>query len=293
MRSSPHPFYGVYQPPAAGIFPTPVIPPNIIQSHGSVRWYGTHTARYCSTEISPDMILEAVISDLEPMPNNLQNSFHSNFGPENSCLKHIRSQHQNPHYKLPIYMSKLLQEKKCTEDSIASLAFLNHISVVGKFKGFVPPALGDKISVTADQLVPMEKLVLKGLVYRPIERPNTNQVLAWYYGHLHLFEMDYRTRLWYPLTNLRFDGTNGGVIANYLEQNLAPLRKSKQELTLVLCDTFQLIECIVQKKETTSSPVQPTAQDRPGHLYMTIEKLSSTPVEGQIGAEQRQKTIFG
>ncbi|SZF03583.1 unnamed protein product [Blumeria hordei] len=291
-RGGPHPFYGVYRPPAAGTFPTPIITPNIVQSHGSVRWYGTHTARYCSSEIPPDMILEAVIADLEPMPRNLQNSFHSNFGPENSCLKHIRSQHQTPHHKDPIYMSKLVQGEKCTEDSIASLAFLNHISVVGKFKGFVPPALGDRISVTADQLVPMEKLALKGLVYRPIERPNTSQVLAWYYGHLHLFEMDYRTRLWYPLTNLRFDGKNGAIIAKYLEQNLVSLRQSNQELTLVLCDTFQLIECLVQKKETTSSPAQRTARDGPGRLYVKIERLSSTSVEGQIGAEQLQKTLF-
>ncbi|EPQ65603.1 BgtAcSP-31496 [Blumeria graminis f. sp. tritici] len=181
---------------------------------------GTYSTLYCSTEKGVNEIVQTITADRWDMTNSRLHAHSADNKHIGSCLDEINrklEKREDPKYKsIPknqILLSDL-DHDICTPDLIAKMAYVDVLSVCGKFRSFAPKTSYAQRYINADKPLELAELVFKGQIFPGKHWMQNHVALTWYQGNLHLIQK--REGSWYLLTNLRKESLNGAMIYFYM-----------------------------------------------------------------------------
>ncbi|CCU81272.1 unnamed protein product [Blumeria hordei] len=181
---------------------------------------GTYSTVYCSTKRGPDEMAQDITAGRWEMTNARFHAHTADNEHLSPCLNEVKQKldkrEESKYKSIPkdqILFSDL-DHDICTPDLIAKMAYMDVLSVCGKYRSFAPKTSHAKLYIDADKPLELAKLVFKGQIFPGKHWKENHVALTWYQGNLHLIQK--RNGSWYLLTNLRNESLNGAMIYFYM-----------------------------------------------------------------------------
>ncbi|CCU75522.1 Bgh specific peptide [Blumeria hordei DH14] len=218
-------FYGVYQISSQGYFPDIDTEYGITSTNVQISGDGTYIKAYCSPDISALKIIEKVVYNLyEIRSPSLQNDKEV-LAKKDACYNAINTAASEDKYKFALSASRLRDKQTCSIRDIISLAYDGSVSVDGNRKYYAPNNKNAKIRIDMDDYVDIIGDISRDHIYGNPEDKKRKTILAWYFGHLHVFELPKRISSWWPITNIGMTKENGALIEKFLRDHVGVFKK--------------------------------------------------------------------
>ncbi|VCU41037.1 BgtE-640 [Blumeria graminis f. sp. tritici] len=254
-------FYGAYDNPILGKFPVTDTKFYLSTTIKNNVEDGTNIKAYCSktmssveiAELLGDIMSSETVENQDLVPSDPKYQI---------CLAQIQkltdnqgteSNHQ--HVQSPISAANLNQFQRCSNSDLINLAYRGQISVSGTFSYLAPPSQKAPLKVAMNQHIRFRDLAKSCHVYGLFEKEEVDEILIWYFDHLHIFRRNPDTPIWIPVTQIGSENRNGAVILNFIRKNTDALthfnkiiRKSGLSSRLNGCLRGS-ISCDIQNKQ--------------------------------------------
>ncbi|CAD6500483.1 BgTH12-07659 [Blumeria graminis f. sp. triticale] len=240
-------FYGAYEFPSDGQFPIPDAKFGIAKTQDKSHRSDTKVVAYCSPTLSSMEIIEKTYcSESRTM---LQ--------PESHCLDEIYEDQRQILKNSPTPPRELAQNDKCSSRDIISLAHRGLISIAGVYSTMVPTHKNNIPRVYLKGTVALEEILTRNEIVGSYQNDKMTMALVWYFGHLHLFQKDRGTSIWWPKTKIEVENSNGAMIINFMRHRMKIFKEldnriARYGLAPNAVDCFPFTRCTLfeMKKKT-------------------------------------------
>ncbi|SZF02954.1 unnamed protein product [Blumeria hordei] len=222
--------YGVYQNPNGNSFSFPSQDPDIFSSTGPKPDIGTNVRAYCSNKWGRSEIIAHLAKYLGDRTHNSQSGLAEEYEAEEKCRRSISKLIQESPRIKQASLTKILEIGHCNEQMIANQAVRGVIKVTGAFRRFSPSNDESYYIIDADKPLSIGRVVSNGEIFMVTKVEQGFMALAWYQGHLHLFQRDLNDDLWHPITDLIYSQRNGQIISQYVWDAHGKLSEIKRRL---------------------------------------------------------------
>ncbi|EPQ64984.1 hypothetical protein BGT96224_A20825 [Blumeria graminis f. sp. tritici 96224] len=133
---------------------------------------------------------------------------------------------QDMGFKQPLISAKTLsQEDKCSTNNLIRLAYRGLISVSGAFRFLAPQNNEAQLKVVMDKPTSLLDLMYTPDLHGLLKEKNSNKLLLWYFGRLHIFKKALRSEIWYPETQIDLEKENGATLLNFIRKHTKIIEK--------------------------------------------------------------------
>ncbi|CAD6500482.1 BgTH12-07658 [Blumeria graminis f. sp. triticale] len=202
-------FYSAYKIGDSGGFPEIKVEDDIFTTADQSTHKPTKLRAYCSPTLSSTEIIKFFYPKLEGHELSSE-----------KCRKVIYKQWDGSKDKTKSGNQIISQSSTCSNSDIIGLAFQGDISIVGGYNRYAPSKNQNVPLVAFSNTLDLEDLVSDRQLYAAWEKDESQMVLVWYYGQLHLFKRSREDKSWWPMTDLNNPAKNGAMILNFLRNRL-------------------------------------------------------------------------
>ncbi|CAD6504236.1 BgTH12-05969 [Blumeria graminis f. sp. triticale] len=282
VSDSPEGFgYGVCQNPDGNSFSFPSQDPDIFSTTGPKPSTGTDIRAYCSTKWGGNEILAQLAKYLGDRTHNSQGGLAEEYEVEEKCRRSISSLIQTPPRLKHASLTKILQIGQCDEQMIANQAVRGFIKVIGEFRRFSQSNDESYYIINADKPVSMGSVVSNGEIFMVTKVEEGFKALAWYQGHLHLFQRNLNDDLWHPITDLISSQRNGQIISQYVWAAHDSLSQIKRHLEKVRDQTESTLKKNIHRLESGNIITEKKLSIIIKNTH--LKKLVADPANGRLG----------
>lgn len=182
-------------------------------------------------------IIEKLNYDLIPMSRTYCSESRTMLQPESHCLDEIYEDQRQILKNSPTPPRELAKNDKCSSRDIISLAHRGLISIAGVYSTMVPThknkyskanTKSAESSVDFNRIprvylkgtVALEEILTGNEIFGSYQNNKMTMALVWYFGHLHLFQKDRGTSIWWPKTMIEVENSNGAMIINFMRHRM-------------------------------------------------------------------------
>ncbi|CAD6504910.1 BgTH12-00411 [Blumeria graminis f. sp. triticale] len=283
LSNSPKTMNYLYSPRGSPTFPEPPKDHDLYKTHSHIKGPGTYATVYCSPRLTSEEI-RRLIWDKYTRPTSYIDQVSSwNSEEENQCFNTIYSIYRDSSSptQIPIPSSNLIKSQKCTERVLGSIAFQGGFETIGIHQSPKNTYPYPRPTVTFDKPMEMSNMVQDGRFFNMVSREGSTYALAWYHGHIQLFQRLQGSEEWFPKTSIRNEPENGGLITNFLLKNNLQISRAWKKLKPSESGSRN-----IQSSETCEASFENSQNgSKCGRLGPVVDKLASTPVTGYLGGE--------
>lgn len=213
-------FYGDFETQDYNDFPKIIGEYDIFKTKEQVSRENTRFQAYCSPTLSSMQIAAIIQEQLGPRVKFQYPKLNNRALSSENCLSHIYTELEGVQKGASSQTQVITQSSICSNSDIIGLAFQGDISVSGVYYPYAPSNGQNVPQVAFSGPLDLQNLVQEGQIYAAWEKYNSQMVLVWYFGQLHLFRRDGINKLWWPVTEIGSTEHNGAIIINFLRHNL-------------------------------------------------------------------------
>ncbi|VCU40542.1 Bgt-50961 [Blumeria graminis f. sp. tritici] len=194
---------------STGGFPKPEDDSGIFMAIDDSHTLGTHYAIYCSKTMPFTEMMSKIIVGGSPMTGQEILNLDRNSLADQTCYHHLQSLAPSIGAEKTSSLSEVVESKRCTARSIATLAFEKKISIIGKYGYFVPASTStcSSIIINADYPVKVEDLILPHQSFI-LSTPDTTIAVVWYQGRVHILEQCGEHKAAWFFNTINFENNN-------------------------------------------------------------------------------------
>ncbi|CAD6501907.1 BgTH12-02152 [Blumeria graminis f. sp. triticale] len=184
---------------------------------------GTSLMAYCSFSLGMQQIVENVFPQASKLLYQPDIKFAENKGDYDNCEQQIYKLNSNPRIEIEI---ERLESTRCTHAIISQLALKSKLRVTGRFKCYAPYENTRVPTIHARGPVRLTKDVWKPIMSVGDQEEPMKYVLAWFQGHLYVFQIYWGdSGYWQLLTPIGNEKNNGRIIYDFVFKNNPDLLK--------------------------------------------------------------------
>ncbi|CCU79602.1 unnamed protein product [Blumeria hordei] len=193
---------------------------------------GTSITAYCSLSLGLAQIIENVFPQASKPHEQPDLEFAKNKNDYGYCKKKIDELSKNSRSEVEM---KDLGKDRCNNAIISQLALESKLRVTGMFGCFAPYKSAKVPTVLATDPVRLAKDVWEPIMSINDEEEPIKYVLAWFQGHLYVFQIYWGdTGYWQLVTPIGNEKNNGRVIYDFIFKNNSDLIKLTDSLKRTL-----------------------------------------------------------
>ncbi|CAD6499231.1 BgTH12-04882 [Blumeria graminis f. sp. triticale] len=255
---------------------------------------GTYVAAYCSFELDALQIYHRIVDGTISLYSKAHIGFSNDAQLEKHCSDLTSKIHQMQPKRIPVHVSGLRYPRECTEIVLVSLAFQGMILLQGEYGLTSALATSDGLTIILDKPLEVKNFVLNGEFFILKTTESKEYALAWYQGHLHVFNKLIGTDFWYLTSNIGHEIRNGKFISELILEN-HPDIVSFQDQLLALSPSSRTIS------STQESRLPKIFRGKGKHalqlkeLEVKTPRLAATPATGflcgNIGPAEFSNTL--
>ncbi|CCU79050.1 putative effector protein [Blumeria hordei DH14] len=196
---------GVYKS-STNEFPKPEDNSGIFMAVDSSQKVGYHHAIYCSKRMQYQLMMSKIMGTIQPLSKQALFESYKKFSTYESCFQYLRLLKEQNGVRNEIYLSKVIDSRRCTPASISILVYQRRVTVTGDYNSFAPTYEKTytpiPIEVKADIAVKVEDLVLPrhSIIF---SNKMITRALVWYQGEMQVIQQCGKDQpAWYLITNL-------------------------------------------------------------------------------------------
>lgn len=223
VKDYSYPNYGVFEVPPDGQFPVPH-DKSIIMTKTKVERAGTFVQLYCSHRYKDYDMIGKISDKLVDITEDAVRKFETPIETSYRCHAEILKYQENPRGNRKLWLSRPHQRwskhkyNYCTPKVLANMAFQGQLVIEGNLKNFVPPGGTSSLEIMFDEKITLAQIFYQEQVFKGVDDGKQIRALAWYQGHLHIFQRTSRGD-WMPYTRLGVERLNGDLIYKHLYQS--------------------------------------------------------------------------
>ncbi|CAD6500781.1 BgTH12-06487 [Blumeria graminis f. sp. triticale] len=225
-------FYAGYDHLMPNGFPVPDLEYDLFATFSNKVEVGTNTRAYCSKTISAVKIAE-ILDDIVKTDKQHNQGLVPTDPKDQSCLDYMQKLliDQDMGFKQPLISATTLsQEDKCSSNNLIRLAYRGLISVSGAFDFFAPQNDKAQLTVVMDKPTSLVNLMYTSDLHGIYIERNSNTLLLWYFGRLHIFKKYPKSPVWYPVTQIGSEKQNSAAILKFIRNYTGMIQKVDKAL---------------------------------------------------------------
>ncbi|CCU75984.1 CSEP0338 putative effector protein [Blumeria hordei DH14] len=180
---------------------------------------GTYLAAYCSFELDTYQIYYSITEGSKSLMKTAHEGFSQDVDLERYCSRLITKISQSKHEMCNVNVSQLMEPRECTKAVLVSLAYQGKISLQGKFGLTSTLAYNHFPTVILNRPIDVKGFILNGEFFIIKTTKLREYALAWYQGHLHVFNEIIGTNSWYMTSKVGLEIQNGKFISELILEN--------------------------------------------------------------------------
>ncbi|CAD6505594.1 BgTH12-01084 [Blumeria graminis f. sp. triticale] len=223
-------YYEIYDPEGRRQFRKVDFGGEIMVAGSATNGPGTYMAIYCSPSLSLGSLGSYITQNTRHLEDRSKFGFHQDISKERNCLQLAKDKLKNLSSGEGIYIRRLLHIEDCSKSVIYSLAFQGNFNIKNLQDVALTPGRQFLGIIFIYNLFAMSDVVLDGKVLLPTESQGLQGVLAWYQGHLNVFQKSKQSTIWDPIKRSLHDDNDYHYIIDFLSNHIAEIDRIRSAL---------------------------------------------------------------